>query len=248
MRLLVSVSDVEEAAAALSGGADIVDAKDPRAGALGPVPVHVLREIHAAIGSQKPVTAAIGDASDESAVEALARDVAFAGAALLKVGFAGIDSAARVSALLGAAIGGATAGNATCGVIAVAYADPACDCSIGVPRLIATAARAGASGVLIDTLDKSGPSLCQLATGLTLTRWVVEAHEVGLTIALAGRLSGDDLAIVRDAGADIAGVRGAACDGGRTDRISVEKVRRLQLACASARSPIDDRCHTLRST
>jgi (5-formylfuran-3-yl)methyl phosphate synthase len=82
--------------------------------------------------------------------------------------------------------------------------------------------------VLVDTLDKSGPSLCQLATGLTLARWVVEAHELGLTIALAGRLTADDLVIVRDAGADIAGIRGAACDGARTDRISAEKVRRLQ--------------------
>src|SRR5262252_2765820 len=104
MRLLVSVTDVQEAAAALAGGADIVDAKDPGAGALGAVPVHVLHEIRMAIGNHRPVTAAIGDASDENAVETLARDFASAGMTLLKVGFLGIDSAARVSALLGGAI------------------------------------------------------------------------------------------------------------------------------------------------
>jgi uncharacterized protein (UPF0264 family) len=235
MRLLVSVANVDEAAAALAGGADVVDAKDPQAGALGAVPVRVLREIRTAVGEARPVTAAIGDASDEIAVEAVAHEFAAAGATLLKVGFAGIDSVSRVSALLEAAIGGAAAAtDGLCGVIAVAYADPGCDCGIGVPRLLATAARAGARGVLIDTLDKSGAGLCQLATPLALARWVGEAHGLGLTVALAGKLTADDLPIVRDAGADIAGVRGAACENGRTGRVSADRVRRLQLAAAGA--------------
>ena len=228
MRLLVSVADVEEAAAALAGGADVIDAKDPQAGALGPVPSRVLREIRAAVGDARPVTAAIGDASDEAALEAIAHEFASTGSTLLKVGFAGIDSAFRVSVLLDAAIRGACAAtDGLCGVIAVAYADPRCDCGIGVPRLFSTAARAGARGVLVDTLDKSGPRLCQFATPLTLTRWVGEAHDLGLTVALAGRLTADDLPLVRDAGADIAGVRGAACEGGRTGRVSADRVREL---------------------
>ena len=37
MRLLVSVRSAEEAAAAVMGGADIVDAKEPALGSLGPV-------------------------------------------------------------------------------------------------------------------------------------------------------------------------------------------------------------------
>ena len=48
MHLLVSVRNAEEAAAALAGGADVIDAKDPAAGALGPVPVQVFREIRTA--------------------------------------------------------------------------------------------------------------------------------------------------------------------------------------------------------
>ena len=76
MRLLVSVADVEEAAAALAGGADVIDAKDPRAGALGAVQARVLREIRAGIGDARPVTAAIGDGSDEIAVEAIAHEFA----------------------------------------------------------------------------------------------------------------------------------------------------------------------------
>jgi (5-formylfuran-3-yl)methyl phosphate synthase len=234
MRLLVSVADVEEAAAALAGGADVIDAKDPHAGALGAVPARVLREIRAVIGDARPVTAAIGDASDEVAIEAIAHEFASTGTTLLKVGFAGVDRASRVSALLAAAIhGAAVATEGLCGVIAVAYADPGCDCGISVPRLLSAAARAGARGALVDTLDKSGAGLCQLATPLTLARWVSEAHDLGLTIALAGKLTVDDLPIVRDAGADIAGVRGAACDGGRTGRVSADKIQQLQLACVS---------------
>ena len=47
MQLLVSVTDAIEAAAALDGGADIIDAKDPASGALGAVTVDVFRDIHA---------------------------------------------------------------------------------------------------------------------------------------------------------------------------------------------------------
>ena len=36
MKLLVSVADAAEARAAIEGGADIIDAKDPTTGALGP--------------------------------------------------------------------------------------------------------------------------------------------------------------------------------------------------------------------
>ena len=51
MRLLVSVRDVRDARAAVRGGADIVDAKDPRRGALGPVTHRILARIRAAVPS-----------------------------------------------------------------------------------------------------------------------------------------------------------------------------------------------------
>jgi hypothetical protein len=89
------------------------------------------------------------------------------------------------------------------------------------------AAAAKAVGVLLDTAHKQGPGLRQLVSAEALTAWVARAHGMGLMVALAGRLELDDLEFVREAGADIAGVRGAACDGGRTGRISVEKVREL---------------------
>src|SRR5688572_1266699 len=92
LRLLVSVASAAEASAALAGGANVIDAKDPRTGALGAVSVDVLRQIHAAVAGARFVTAAIGDAADEAETERVAGTFAAAGAALVKVGFAGITS------------------------------------------------------------------------------------------------------------------------------------------------------------
>jgi hypothetical protein len=58
-------------------------------------------------------------------------------------------------------------------------------------------------------------------------------------VVLAGKLTADDLPFARDAGADIAGVRGAACDGGRTGRVAARKVRLLQSLCAAS-AALDD--------
>jgi uncharacterized protein (UPF0264 family) len=94
--------------------------------------------------------------------------------------------------------------------------------------LIQLSMRAGAAGILLDTSNKGGPGLRGLMSERVLANWVSEAHRAGLLAALAGRLTVEDLAFVQDAGADIAGVRGAACDGGRTGRVVAEKVSLLR--------------------
>src|SRR3954462_12288357 len=93
MRLLVSVANAAEASAALAGGADLIDAKDPATGMLPPVAADVFGEIHASVAGARPVTAAIGNALDEGAIEEAARVFGLAGARYVKVGFAGIGTA-----------------------------------------------------------------------------------------------------------------------------------------------------------
>src|SRR5436190_842748 len=147
MRLLVSVTCAAEASAALAGGADVIDAKDPLAGALGAVSVEVLHEIYAAVARQRPLTAALGDAGDEAAIERAARTCVAAGAALVKVGFAGIASAGRVATLTTAAVRGAKAvTNGNGGVVAVAYADADRAASLAPADLVEIAARGGREG------------------------------------------------------------------------------------------------------
>src|SRR6185503_7967042 len=144
MRLLISVADAAEASEALVGGADIIDAKDSLAGALGAVSVEVLREIHAAVAGARPVTAALGDASLETAIERAAVAFTEAGAAVVKVGFSGISSTARAAVLIAAAVRGAKAGSPErAGVVAVAYADADRVASLAPADLIKVAARAG---------------------------------------------------------------------------------------------------------
>jgi len=122
MQLLISVAGPAEARAALRGGADVIDAKDPRRGALGPVPPRRLAAVRAAVAGARPISAALGDAASE---DALARAVAVAvsvGVAFVKVGFAGVTSEPRARRLaLAAQPRAGTDGGAR--LVLVAYAD-----------------------------------------------------------------------------------------------------------------------------
>ena len=235
MKLLVSVRDAIEASAALEGGADIIDAKEPAAGALGAVDLATFQHIVAAMADERPVTAALGDAEDERAIAHTANAYASAGARLVKIGFAGITSRTRVVSLVAAARDGAAGTRA--GVIATAYADADRVASLNPFAMIDAAALAGATGILLDTVDKQGPGLTGLMSSERLHSWVSAAREARLLVALAGKLTENDLRIVNDAGADIIGVRGAACDGGRTGQIVAARVRAIRSAVARRSAP-----------
>lgn len=237
MQLLVSVRTAEEARDACAGGADVIDAKEPSAGALGAVSIDAFRSIIGAVAGSRMVTAALGDAGDAVAVESAACQFAAAGAALVKIGFAQVTSPHRVAALIAAAVRGVRAGSDRTGVVAVAYADHVQAASVDPDTLLDAAIASGAMGVLLDTADKTGSGVCALLPSSTLAQWASRAHASGRLVAMAGRLTDADLPLLRDAGADVAGVRGAACDGGRGGRISRERVRMLAARCASLAVP-----------
>jgi len=236
MQLLVSAASAADARAAVEGGADVVDAKNPAAGALGPVSLETLRGIVEAVNGARLVTAALGDARTAAAIREDARRFTSLGARLVKVGFAGIHQPADVVALATAAVRGARDGDEHAGVVLVAYAD-AQHPAFSATDLLGVASEVGAAGVLLDTADKSGPRLTDLVTPSWLADWVDRAHQAGLLAAVAGRLRSGDLPVARHAGADIAGVRGAACDGGRSGQVSARSVRDL---CAWCRPPVED--------
>ena len=223
MKLLVSVSSVAEAEIALLGGADIIDAKDPSVGALGAVGLDVFADIHAVVGARRRISAALGDATGAAVVKRLASSYVARGAQIVKVGFAGVCDLVRVRELIETAVSVSDAAS----VVAVAYADARAVGSIDARELIEVAADAGASGVLVDTVEKAGPGLTALWADSELSSWIARVHECGLFAAVAGKLQARDLARVADLGADIAGVRGAACDGGRNGRVSRVLVQRL---------------------
>ena len=102
------------------------------------------------------------------------------------------------------------------------------------PELLPRVARAaGVDVCLLDTAVKDGRGLLDWLSPEALTALVDEAHELGLEVALAGALRAEDLPVVRATGADIAGVRSAACaDGRRTGSLDPARVRALRAACA----------------
>jgi uncharacterized protein (UPF0264 family) len=224
VQLLVSVRNGQEASSAVAGGADIVDAKEPSAGPLGAVSIEVLGEIVGMVGRRRPVTAALGDAAEEAGIEKAAAAFVDAGAALVKVGFARIGDRARAKALLASAARGAGAAR----VIAVAYADYRRVESLSPLDILGVAEAVGVAGVLIDTADKQGLPLRTLVPAAALAEWVAAVHRGGLLAALAGKIAAEDVDELRAAAADIVGVRGAACEGGRNGRLNPERIRSLK--------------------
>ena len=232
MQLLVSVADGREARAALAGGADVIDAKDPGRGALGAVRPAVLVAIRDAVGSARPVSAALGDARDERAVAQAARAAAARGVAFVKLGFAGVASEERARRLAAAARHGAGEGEGEgvgtgAEVVLVAYADWLRAGSLAPERLVAVAVAARAAGMLLDTALKDASLFGRVALE-AVGAWVRVVHEAGMFACLAGSLGGADLATARALGADLVGVRGAACVGGRTGRVARARVAALR--------------------
>ena len=234
MQLLISVAGPADARAALLGGADLIDAKDPRHGALGPVTLQRLIAIRAAVGGARPLSAAFGDAADAHAIARAMAAAASLGLAFVKVGFAGVTSEARARRLAVAARRAATAVGTR--LVLVAYADWRRAQSLAPAQILAVAAGVGAAGVLLDTANKGAP-LFALESPTAVAGWIAAAHAAGLFAALAGGLCGPEFTCARAIRADLVGVRGAACVGGRTGRVSRARVAALRALAGAAPAP-----------
>ncbi len=234
MRLLVSVRSPAEAEAALAGGADIVDAKEPARGPLGPVAPAVLREISAAVPSGVPLSIALGDFTrpDDaaSAVAAAAGAARRPGALYLKLGFTRVASERSIGEVIEAAVAAARRRGNGVAVVAAAYADHEAAGTLPPVAVASVAARRGASGVLIDTWTKDGPDLLHWLPRPDLDAWVAGARAAGLVTAIAGSLGAEAGARLRGCGAEVLGVRGAACEGGRSGEVTAARVKALKRA------------------
>ena len=206
--LLASVASLDEARA-IADCVDVVDLKDPRAGALGALPVDRVARIVRSLGRRRVVSAALGDHVDQAALPDAAAAMAAAGVDFVKIPLA--DPAHGSDALCAAA---RRAGAAR--LVAVLFADRA-------PRFDALdgLARAGCAGAMLDTADKRSGTLLDHLAAATLRAFVERAHAAGLFAGLAGSLREEHLADVIACGPDFVGLRGALCeDAKRTRRIS----------------------------
>lgn len=246
-QLLVSVRSVAEARAAIKGGCDILDVKDPSRGALGMadplVAQSILREARARAFAG-PLSLALGEAASWQTGPfcglALPGGIAEMGTLYLKLGCADCQTPGRLARALREARNRANPANiASVVLVAVAYADwrlaNACP-----PEVVARiAVSLGFGGLLIDTFEKTGGSLFDWLSLPRLQCLGRAARNASLLFALAGKLQIDHVPALRQAGAQVVGIRSAACrHGRRTAPIDARAVRAFKnrlLATANSR-------------
>jgi (5-formylfuran-3-yl)methyl phosphate synthase len=219
-RLLVSVRDVDEAVGALTAGAGLIDAKEPRNGSLGPPSVASIRAIVAAVDNRAPTSAVAGDHTDLEALVAAARSIAASGADFVKVGLHRELLRPEALAHLGRELEGWGR------FIAVCFAEERLD-----HGLVEQMSLAGFAGAMIDTYGKRAGGLVDLRRLDDLDAFVRSCRKHRLLSGLAGSLRIEDIDTLAPLRADYLGFRGGLCqEGDRSLSLDFEKV-----ALASAR-------------
>jgi (5-formylfuran-3-yl)methyl phosphate synthase len=227
-RLLVSVRNSAEAAAALTGGADIIEVQEPTGGSPGMADETTIHAVIEAVGGQCPISAALGDLNSTPAAPSRGPGT---GLTFVRIGLA--SAPADWAAKLGTAL----ALWQPARPIVVAYADAAQVAAPPLDEVFQWACEHHACGLLIDTAVKDGRGLFDWLDDPTLRNLVSEARHNSLIVALAGSLTEQSIPRVVALAPDIIGVRGAACAGGkRTDAIDAARVtdlRQLIAACTA---------------
>ncbi len=243
--LLVSVRDAAEAAAALEGGAAIIDVKEPRHGPLGAAEPEAIAAVARVVGTRRPWTMACGDLGVEGScgrgmdpagpsepVAAAIRSRLDRVLALLepssvppaavKVGLAGAagpDWQRRLRAVFESLPAGSDR-------VAVAYADWQ---RAGAPppqEVIAAAGGLGCSVLLLDTFDKAADGLFGCCPPGMPAAWVAAARAAGLTVAVAGRIAPAEIPAAWALGPHVVALRSAVCFNGRDGAVQADLVRR----------------------
>lgn len=229
MQLLISVTSASEIEAALQGGADIIDVKNPAEGALGAAPVATLAELCRRLPPGRLSSAALGESDSPTGALALAGyGAATLGVRYVKLGLRTAEPAQAI-ALLQTVRTGVKLANLACGLIAVGYADAARVNALAWQLLPKLAHEAGIEGCMIDTALKDGPRLFDYCAEPDLEQWLAGCRRLGLLCALAGSLEAADLPAIARLRPDVAGFRRAACRGDRVNgRVEADRVAALR--------------------
>ncbi|QDV19040.1 hypothetical protein Pan153_37030 [Gimesia panareensis] len=231
VELLVSVRNCDEIAAALSGGCDLLDFKEPQNGALGMVSSATLQTIETYCENQQikvPLSMALGELvewQERQEIPAIPRTMRY-----LKLGLSQIQGIADWNACWQDVTSRIeTTRQKRYEWIAVAYADWEQADSVSPAEVLAAAIENRCAGLLIDTFSKQGTGLLDLLSGRMLVELIANARRANLKVALAGSIRFSDLESLAALQPDIIGIRGAACVGKRrTAPIQESAVRRFR--------------------
>lgn len=249
-QLLVSVRNVQEAFAAVAGGADIIDVKEPLHGSLGCAAPNVIREIALALKDipqpSPPLSLALGELSEWSSsptgpqigienrpvqTDTLRAAIQFSSPMFLKLGLAGSLSTPAPSSWIAELQQVQQTIPGPHSWVAVAYADHSRAAAPTVTDVLEAAIESNVAIMLVDTHTKDGTTLSDHLTFTELQnlRQLTEQH--GLKLALAGRVTINDLPQLLNLQPDIIAVRGAVCEeGNRTATVSQALVREFHQA------------------
>ena len=219
--LLVSVRDSIEALAALNGGADVIDIKEPRAGSLGAADVGTWRQISHVVAAAKPISVALGELQDDAVFD-LARQAdgmrfAKIGLSCCKDDFDWSERWRRAIACLPNDVANA----------AVIYADHVVAGSPLPEVIVQQAIEFECAAILFDTYSKKNGTLFDYLGEQELRQLCREAKHVGMKVVLAGSLRGD--LVLRGLGLepDYIAVRGAVCRGDRRETVDQSLIKSL---------------------
>jgi dihydroneopterin aldolase len=218
-RMLASVANAAEAGAVVQLGADVIDLKDARRGALGAVSLDTARQAIAAVAGRSETSAALGDPPYHDDV--LLGDVR----ALAALGVDYVKLAVDGSTLdrLGGSLSGLAREVALVGMM---FADETPDFA-----LLAKLSALGFKGAMLDTQDKTRGRLIMHLEVVQLNQFCSQCRALNLMSGLAGSLEAPDVPRLLLVRPDVLGFRGALCRAhdrrGAIDPAAVALIRDL---------------------
>lgn len=220
--LLVSVRNADEAQAALSGGADVIDVKEPSRGALGAADPAVWHDVRRALPAGFPLSVALGELADDG----IARRAGLVpGIQYAKVGLAGCldlkDWPRRWGRVLERLPGETER-------VAVGYADHRAARAPDPRDVLRAAAAVNCRTLLLDTFGKDRGDLFDHFDDEQLAAFARDCRASGVALVLAGSLRLPSLSRALSFAPALVAVRGAACRGDRTGAVCGAFVKRLK--------------------
>ena len=234
----------QEASAAIAGGADIIDVKNPKEGPLGANFPWVIKRIREMTPKNIQVSCTLGEVPNlPGSISLAALGAASLGVDYIKVGLYGFKTSQEAICLLKNVSRAAKECNPSIKIVAAGYADAKRVGSIEPLLIPEIASNAQVDVAMLDTAIKDGQNLFNFLTDKQLKKFIDLSHEFGLEAALAGSLRKEDLQVVYCLGADIAGSRGAACTNNDrvNGQITEKQVRELAEALGRTGMQADKR-------
>jgi uncharacterized protein (UPF0264 family) len=212
--LLVSVRTAEEVTAALAGGADLIDVKEPAKGSMAPAEAEVVAGVLEAVRGKVPVSAALGEWTPNALTEAhwhLELKLNY-----VKWGLAGYSPVpgwgedlldTRRELPIGMEM------------VAVAYADWERAKSVPPSEVVKFAKRFRFKAFLLDTWGKDGKTLLDFMKPAEVGELVDSLKRVYTTTAIGGSLRPEHLKQLKSVAPDYFAVRTSACAAGKRDGV-----------------------------